>query len=291
MLVASIAAAAPAGATGASRADIPEGGCPVAPTANGKYVTAIYEFEFNRCPDASGLASWTAALNGGMSRLTFVRMLDFSDEALANDVGYAYDYWLDRTPSSSEVAGWAANIRQSGSDDTLYAVVAGSDEAYQYYLSEDDNNTANADNDWLNDVYNYFLARDLDEGSYYFWSAYIENGPNHTSTMARRIAMVSNVIVSDEAGRALITDAYHYVLDRAPDSSGTAYWLSWYQQNHDNLGLFERFLASDEFYNDSQNQVATAQRAAAQRAASGGQSGPAGRASAAKAAKAATAAS
>jgi hypothetical protein len=272
MLAASLIAASPAGATTSSRSAMTADNCAPLTTANDNWLDAVYEWELGRCIDSSGLAAWSAALAQGTSRTRIVQIIDFSAESLGNDVTWAYQYWLGRTPNADEIAYWSQFITPaSGGDDVMWAGVSASNEAYAYYLSETDNDTVQADQDWISDVYGFFLDRGIeeDEEAQTFWMSYIENGaligsgPDRASTYSARYAMVRSLLVSDEQARYYVNDVYSNVLDRSADSNGAAFWFSWFQKTHDYFGLYEHFLASNEFFNDAQTQSTNARRAGA----------------------------
>jgi hypothetical protein len=271
MLAASLVAASPAGATtsGASSRMVVDNCAPLN-TANDKWLEAVYEYVLGRCVDPSGLAGWSAAMAQGTSRFKVVQAIDFSAEAKGDDVGWAYQYWLDRDPNTSEIGYWSQFITiANGGDDVLWAGVSASDESYAYNLSHDENDTVQADGDWMDDVYEFFLNRDVDESAYDFWLSYIENGApieetdHRLSTYSARNAMVRSLLVSDEQARYYVNDVYSSILDRGADSGGAAFWFSWFQKTHDTFGLYENFLSSAEFFNDAQNVEVTARRAEA----------------------------
>jgi hypothetical protein len=259
MLMASLVIAAPAGATSArphtASVDTPCGAAP----GTALYVTDIYHFLLDRCPDAGGLNYWTTRIDGGLSRPSFVLQLIYVDESLNRQLTTIYEQLLRRDPTTDDLAFWSAQVRARG----WYAVnaaIAASDEVYDHLVDENSGDAHDADSDFIDFVYDSFLGRETDLGSHYFWLGYIEPGPTQTSTSATRTAMVASLLRSDEFSRYNIGFAYALFLGRLPDKAGAAYWVTYLSGGGSFFAFVANLLGSAECYSLSQTPLEAARR-------------------------------
>jgi hypothetical protein len=263
LLVASLAIAAPAGATSArSQAGAGSPDCISSATGNGRYVAVIYRLVLDRCPDTQGAAFWAGQLDAKkISRTAFAQNIVLSIESLGSEVRSFYQEFLDRAPSATEQSYWATRMHDSGLLFPTAAQIAGSSEAYDNLLAEDSDDPQQADRDFIELIYDSYLDRDVDEVAGDFWLSYLGTDDTHSSTVQTRTAMVLSVLRSDEFSQFAILGLYEGYLDRAPDSGGAQFWLAYLHAGNSYVSFISTILGSDEFYNDTQTTVSGARRA------------------------------
>src|SRR5207302_7037947 len=80
--------------------------------SNVAWVTALYNDVLGRSPDASGLSSWVAGLDGGLARTTVVAGFINSTEAHALTAQDVYITLLERVPEPAGLSAWVQGLDQ-----------------------------------------------------------------------------------------------------------------------------------------------------------------------------------
>lgn len=163
--------------------------------------------------DASGLASWTAALNGGFSRLQVVTLIESSKEYRTIEVQAAYQQYLHRAFDASGLQSSLSFLNSGGAVEQLAALLASSREY---------NAHSNGTNDsWLDVFYQDALHRSLDADGRWTWHQAFAAG-------ASRAMIASAILASDEVRQDLVLSYYLQFLDRPATPDAAA--LPWFQQ-------------------------------------------------------------
>ncbi len=155
---------------------------------NAAFATLLYDNVLGRDPDASGLASWTARLDDGMSRAEvvlgfaqsgeFISITEGEASAFArsgtrgnwgDDVYRLYQATLDRAPDATGFAKWCEQLADGQSLQDVAADFVRSDEFQATYGSLD--NAA-----FVTLLYNNVLGRDPDASGLASWIAQLDTG-------------------------------------------------------------------------------------------------------------------
>lgn len=99
---------------------------------NSGFVTALYQDALNRSPDAGGLASFTQALNQGLSGPQIAAAILSSTEYLRNVVSRDYQLYLGRPADEGGLGSFVATLQTGVPDQIIAAVMLGSQEFYAH---------------------------------------------------------------------------------------------------------------------------------------------------------------
>jgi hypothetical protein len=94
------------------------------------FLTALYEDVLGRAPDAGGLATWGAALAGGMSRERVAALILGSQEADQILVAGWYQTYLHRQTDAGGLAAWVGMLQAGESQEKVLADILGSQEYF-----------------------------------------------------------------------------------------------------------------------------------------------------------------
>ncbi|HLJ93814.1 MAG TPA: Ig-like domain repeat protein [Gemmataceae bacterium] len=97
---------------------------------NNGYVMALYEDALNRSPDAGGLATFSQALNQGLTPRQIAAAIFSSKENLQDLIGAYYQQFLNRAADNSGLSAYVQAMQAGTQDQTVIAVLLGSDEFY-----------------------------------------------------------------------------------------------------------------------------------------------------------------
>nr|WP_237693199.1 DUF4214 domain-containing protein [Octadecabacter algicola] len=155
---------------------------------NDGFVTLLYQNVLGRAPDETGLANWTARLNGGASRssvvvgfsestefknATKIEALSFSraglQSAFSDDVFRLYGATLDRLPDESGFENWSLRLAEGMSYLTVVEGFINSAEFQKIYGSTDDRG-------FVELLYYNVLDRAPDETGLENWTARLVTG-------------------------------------------------------------------------------------------------------------------
>lgn len=238
--------AAPAGA---DDAPAPEG-CTIQPAGNARYVAWTYQMILSRCPDDGGLAYWTAKLDNGMPRMTFVLAVDNSDEnIMGNNVNALFQGVLHRAPTAAEASTWAKKIRTERADGELFATLYSSDD---FYNSPAVGGTTDG---FISFLYAAVLDRVGDQSvadpqGFSFYQSVLGEHPTEAQRFHVAFYYFEN---STENARDWVWASYQAGLGRLPDPAGGVYWTDWVlNHNFRTFDMCNALEASQEAWDNSQ---------------------------------------
>lgn len=230
----------------------PPAPCALQAPGNARYVAWVYQKVLYRCPDASGLAYWTAKLNSGMSRFSFVVTIDNSDEnIMGNNVAALYQGVLHRAPTQAEAAHWANKIRTERADGELFATLYASDAFWNSPAVKHDTDT------FIAFLYKAVLDRVGDQSvadpqGFSFFRDIL--GP--TPTEAQRFHVAFRYFEqSTENAHDWVWASYQSGLGRQADPTGGTFWTDWVlDHGFRTFDMCNALEASQEAYNNAQTQ-------------------------------------
>jgi hypothetical protein len=185
-------------------------GSPVMVSAqNQAWLNAVYEKLLGRPIDATGLKEWGADLNNGMTPTQVVLDIEQTTEYRTDEILGAYQQLLglsaQQVPSSA--VSYLLGLMQAGADfRVVQAIIAGSD-----YSSTNDQ--------FLNNVYEEFLQRPVDQNSETAWGALLTAGYS-------RIAVVYGILSSPEYLNDLVTQDYMTYMGVTPDQASLGAYVA-----------------------------------------------------------------
>ncbi len=174
-------------------------------TSNAGFVTALYQNTVGRLPDAGGLASYVADLNGGESRGAVLLDISQSFEARHDGLGVAgqandatiyrlYETVVDRAPDLAGQQAYSAALSAGTSVQTIASAMLASGEYASVF-----GNPSNGQ--FVSNLYENLLHRPADAGGLATYSADLANGTS-------RAALVAAFVGSDD-GRLATAQATH----------------------------------------------------------------------------------
>ncbi len=237
----SIGAGLTASTAGAASSGV-QSDCP-STTANAKYVRYLYVMALGRCPDAGGLAFWTAKLDNGASRRSVADAFVWSNEVLGGSVFRFYGDVLHRAPTGPEIGAGMATMNRDIED--LKTVLLAGNEYYNTF-------GGNATN-WLKSLYPAILeGRSADAGGLAFFGAMLGSNPSLTT----RTKVVNALVHSTEEHRFWVVCSYGPALLRDGSPSEIAWWVNWLNGpgNGNTQAMWAIFLSSNEGFAKAQYQ-------------------------------------
>lgn len=204
-------------------------------TSNAIFVRYLYRSTLDRCPDAGGLAYWTAKLDGGTSRQSVTDSFVWAHEVIAAMVVRYYHSILEAAPTTEQLVEGVAMGRYDVQDIAI-PLLAGD----TYY------STFSTPQAWLSALYpRIFEGRTADAGGLAYFSAMLGSNP----TLATRTQVVEDLVHSNEKARFWVNCSYEIGLGRTGSNTETAWWMGWLQtpgRHFDTQGMWAFFLASPE---------------------------------------------
>ncbi len=249
---AGIALAAPvAGAASAAPAADDTPACPIQPAGNARYLAWVYQKVLYRCPDQGGLDYWTNQLNNGRSRASVVIAIDNSYENLyKNNVEALFKGVLQREPTQAEIDTWIPKFKTERADADLFATLYSSDAFWNSPALNADPAT------YVAFLYDAVLDRVGDQTvadpqGFGYYTSILGSAP----TQAQRYTVAMDFESSTANMHDWVWASYQASLGRLPDPSGGVYWTEWLlSHNEQTFDMCNRLEASQEAYNDAQNQ-------------------------------------
>ncbi|MBP0484500.1 DUF4214 domain-containing protein [Sagittula salina] len=180
------------------------------PTTNAEFVTLLYENVFGRPPAASGLAAWTAVLDGGRGRSDVVR--DFSETAehvlrtgaalgafeagrdpaqWSDDVYRLFDVVFGREPGAQGFADWTTMLAD-GAD--LNAVIRGFTASAEFQNSYGDTTDA----EFVTLIFRNVLGREPAESGLNTWVDAIGHGMTRDAVVRAFMETAEYVAATDD---------------------------------------------------------------------------------------------
>jgi hypothetical protein len=189
----------------------------IRPTANESFVAALYRDLLHRPVDPGGLATWSNALDGGMTpdQLVLAIQTDPGHEYYGVVVHDLYETFLGRAPQAADNPEQYVDLLAKGTTQEQVAVLfAASDEFFQQQGGGGNGGFVNA----------LYLAafrtpdRLTSDAGAVHWQQQLENATLSRSQLA------AIVFASAEYRQAVIQNDYRAFFGRDADISGIAYW-------------------------------------------------------------------
>lgn len=239
-----------AGADDTAPPDTTPAPCALQPAGNARYVAWSYQKILYRCPDDAGLAYWTAKLDQGTSRLSFILAIDNSDENIVgNNVIALFQGVLHRAPTASEIATWSQRIRTERADGALFATLYASDAFWNSPALKHDTDT------FIAFLYKAVLDRVGDQAvadpqGFQFFQEVL--GENPTEAQRYHVAL-AYFEESTENAHDWVWASYQSGLGRTADPVGGVFWTDWVLNNgFRTFDMCNALEASQEAYDNAQ---------------------------------------
>jgi hypothetical protein len=232
LVIAGTLAAGFGGSSGAMTAAQRASATAAAPTtANRAYVWGAYQLVAGQAPDDAALTHWSAFLDRGGERLTFVHELLTSPWAGARAVSSLYRQALGRDAAPTDVSAWMPAIA-AGNYEAVAAAIVGSDEAVLH---------AGGYPSWVTLAYDTILGRPADDRARAHWAGQL------AAKQVTPKQVVAALTGSWEYHAKVMAGVFRTVLDRAPDPDGQGWWAK--QVDAHGVNAAEAtFFSSDEVY-------------------------------------------
>ncbi len=176
--------------------------------ADQRLIVHTYREVLGREPDSSGLASYMAAMQNGLSGEQMVRSIENSPEGRTHAVANLYQQVLNRSATPAEIQPWVNYLNHGGLILKVRAAMMGSDE---YFQTRGGGTTFGLVQAWYSDA----LGRSPDTNAQ---SALLTAlGQN-----ANRPILAYSILNSAEGGQAMVGNLYQSVLARGADAGGLA---------------------------------------------------------------------
>jgi uncharacterized delta-60 repeat protein len=202
-------------------------------TTDAIFINRAYQETLGRPVDASGLATWTAALAGGATRTQVVLGITASVEYRTRLVDGLYASLLGRPADPFGETTFVTALGAGLTVEQVKAAILGSPE---YYRRAGDTDTA-----FLTSLYHAVLSRDVDASGSAVWLSALSGGMD-------RVTLAEQVLTSREAETDLVLPDYEHFLGRPADAAGLASWLGQLSSGVRDEAILAGFLGSNEFY-------------------------------------------
>ena len=177
-------------------------------TGNRFFVAQTYLEILDRQVDATGLGSWSAFLDQGVSRPTVVRLIQNSPEFRTNAVTELYVTLLGRQPDTRALQTALRYLQEGGNYDHIRRVILGSQEYFERQANSDGMS-------FLENAYQDILNRAIDTSGRTTYSQMLLDGFS-------RQEVVQALMSSEEGRRRRADQIYQEVLGRNADEVGGA---------------------------------------------------------------------
>lgn len=179
--------------------------------SNEQYINIVYQTLFGRDADASGRATWTSALNNGMSRMSmldeFINSSEFTNLCLVYGLGAS----TTSEPANTSVAP-TTNVRG-----------------------------------FVSRLYRTCLGRRPDTNGYEYWSTQLQNRSISGANCAYGFFFSPEFTSAGYSNTEYVTRLYQVFLDRTPDSQGLNNWVAALNSGMSRQDVFYGFAHSAEF--------------------------------------------
>ncbi|WP_462401999.1 DUF4214 domain-containing protein [Pseudomonas sp. Marseille-QA0332] len=177
----------------------------------------LYQGILDRDADAQGAKDFVGAVNNGTSLTDianlFLNSTEFAGAVNATDINELYQALLGRDADEQGAADWAGYLANGGSLTDIAAAIATSQEA----IEADQSN-----GDFVRDLYENVLGREVEEEGYNAWVGQLFNGASRADVAA---AIVGSAEAQTKSDSDFIEGLYQSALGRASDEAGKAAWL------------------------------------------------------------------
>jgi uncharacterized protein (TIGR03118 family) len=206
----------------------------VAGGANARFVDQVYQDLLNRQADPAGLAAWTGALDGGMTRAQVVAGIESSTEFLTAEVQKAYQQFLHRPADAAGLTAWVNFLQQGHTVEQMEAGIIGSPE----YLQSRGGGTNNG---FLTAVIQDVLNRAVTAADQGTFGTALANGASTGQVAA-------SILSSQEGLQAIVQGLYGSLLHRPADNAGLTAFVNAMQQGLTDQQVIAALAGSDEFF-------------------------------------------
>lgn len=227
-----------------------------------EFVSRLYRLVLGREPDASGLASWSAALrNHQISGVEAAHGFYFSQEFQnknLNDSDFIellYKALLDRASDAEGKENWLKNAVTGVSRKFLFAGFGNSTEFNQLcssygivrgtYYSDEARDINIKTTEFVSNLYNNCLGRSPDVSGLNAWTgALLQRGQS-----AREVAygFYFSQEFAGSSAETFVTALYRGMMGREPDEGGRVSWMNALKAGTSKEKVFEGFVYSVEF--------------------------------------------
>ncbi len=201
-----------------------------------KYVTEVYRDLFNRGVDASGLATWTRALNSGTPRVAVANAITGSSEYRGSLIQQAYQTYLGRAAEPAGLASWLRQMRRGYRISEMEAGFLASNEYYQ--------KAGATPSGWVRALYLDVLGRAPTGAEVSTWTG-------RMSTMSR-FEIARGFLLSTEHLSAVVDAYYVALLGRHLDPTGRQTWVHAIQRGARRETIIGSIVASAEYFAKAQ---------------------------------------
>lgn len=198
-----------------------------------RYVSRVYRDLFNRGVDASGLNTWTTALQTGTPRIAVANSITSSTEYRSRLITGSYRTYLNRGPDGPGLQHWLSMMARGMTIQEMEAGFISSDE---YYLKAGSNPQG-----WVTKLYQHVLHRNPARAEVDHWIRQMRAGQS-------RYSVAMGFLLSTEHLTTVVNGYYRDLLGRGIDPVGRAHWVWLIQTGTRVEEIIGGIVASDEYF-------------------------------------------
>jgi hypothetical protein len=206
-------------------------------SANSTFVAQVYRDLLNRAVDPSGFATFTNALNQGMTPNQVVLAIEGSTEYRTNLVESFYSRFLGRAADLTGLLGAVQFLGAGGTNEQLLSAITGSQEYFQ--------KTGATNDGFLNALYEDALGRAIDPSGEAASTQALAAGMS-------RVEVAATIFSSPEYQQKLVESYYQRFLRRPVDPEGLAAWVESLQRGATDAQVLAGFVTSQEYLQRAQ---------------------------------------
>jgi hypothetical protein len=203
-------------------------------TPNQRFVGQVYLDLLQRPAEAAGIASWSAQLDSGVSRVQVVQAIESSLEYRTKLVQSVYVSLLHRTADSAGQGAFVSFLASGGTIEQVEDMVAGSAEYFT-------NRGGGTNGGFLDALYQDALNRPADAAGRASFLTALANGVS-------RQTVADAIFHSDEYRQDLIQSFYQRFLHRPADSAGLAAWVAGLRNGMRDEDAIAQIVGSAEYF-------------------------------------------
>jgi Domain of unknown function (DUF4214) len=196
----------------------------------------VYSDLFNRAPDPTGLASWTAKLNSGTPRVAVANAITSSTEYRSKLIAGSYARYLGRTPDPTGLRSWLAAM---GRGSTVSQMESGFIASNEYFGKAGSTNSG-----WVTKLYKDVLGRSATPSEVAGWTAQLRRG-------VPRAQVAMGFLLSIERLSTVVDGHYRHLLGRGVDPAGLQTWVRILQAGGRDEAIIGGIIASEEYFGRS----------------------------------------
>jgi uncharacterized delta-60 repeat protein len=178
---------------------------------NQRWIAQAYLDLLQRPVDPTGLAVWTAALNGGVSRPAIARAIENSQEYRVVEVQGLYQQYLHRAADPVGLAALTGLLAAGQTVEQVAAAIVGSSEFFQ-------TQGGGTNDGFLNALYLDALGRSVDASGRSTFDQLLASGTT-------RVQVAAMIFASTEYAQDLVQGFYQRFLHRTGDAAGVNFFV------------------------------------------------------------------